>query len=81
MIFAGYRVPKTTANVGTTLGTWTVGATDALLYRNILAVTLTPATGAALPESPYPVALPAFGVGVGALALVVLRRRRLRPTG
>ncbi|MGD0880744.1 MAG: fibronectin type III domain-containing protein [Acidimicrobiales bacterium] len=52
MIFAGYRLPKTISDAGTTVGTnpnaqWTVGATDPALYRNILAVTLTPSTTAA----------------------------------
>ncbi|MGA2836362.1 MAG: fibronectin type III domain-containing protein [Acidimicrobiales bacterium] len=51
MIFAGYRLPKTISGAGTTVGTnpnapWTVGATDPALYRNILAVTLTPSTDA-----------------------------------
>ena len=49
MVFAGYRLPKTIANAGTSVGTgyggappWTIGATDPALYRNILTVTLQP---------------------------------------
>ncbi|HVM64270.1 MAG TPA: hypothetical protein VMU14_05360, partial [Acidimicrobiales bacterium] len=80
MVFAGYRVPKTTANVGTTLGSWTVSASDALLYRNILTVTLTPSNGTAVPETAYPIALPAFALGLGGVAVVVHRRRRQRQT-
>jgi hypothetical protein len=45
MMFAGYRIPKTIANAGTTLGTnsadqYTIGATDPVAYRNILVDTL-----------------------------------------
>jgi hypothetical protein len=48
LIFSGYRSPKPIVSAGTVLGTgatpWTVGATDPALYRDILAVTLTPTT-------------------------------------
>jgi hypothetical protein len=48
MVFAGYRLPKTIANAGTTLGTgsqkWTIGADDPTMYRSILVDTLQSAT-------------------------------------
>ncbi|MFZ0251960.1 MAG: Ig-like domain repeat protein [Acidimicrobiales bacterium] len=49
MLFAGYRLPKTVADAGTTsVGTgsspWTIGSTDPALYRNILVTTLSSAT-------------------------------------
>jgi len=51
MLFAGYRLPRTIAPVGTTLGTgstpYTISATDPTAYRNVLVETLTvpPTTG------------------------------------
>jgi uncharacterized repeat protein (TIGR01451 family) len=52
LIFSGYRSPKPIVSAGTTMGTgstpWTVGSTDPALYRNILAVTLTPSTSPAV---------------------------------
>jgi len=78
MIFAGYRVPKTIVNAGTVLGSWTVGTTDPALYRNIMAVTLTPSTAPVLPESRYPIALPVLAVGLGGAVIVFARRRRSR---
>ena len=49
MLFAGYRLPKTVADVGgPAIGTgssqWTIGTSDPALYRNILVTTLTSAT-------------------------------------
>jgi hypothetical protein len=49
MLFAGDRVPKSIATVGSVIGTnpnalYTVGANDPALYRNILAVNLTAAS-------------------------------------
>jgi hypothetical protein len=82
MVFAGYRIPKTIANVGTALGTggtqYVVGANDALLYRNILTVTLTPSGGPApsTPESPAVVLLPIVGLVVVGGVYLVYRRRR-----
>ena len=64
MVFAGYRLPKTIASAGTTVGTgsqkWTIGSGDPTMYRSILVETLqsstTPAvatttTGAVSPTS------------------------------
>jgi uncharacterized repeat protein (TIGR01451 family) len=69
MVFAGYRLPKTISNAGTSVGTdpsapWTIGATDPALYRNILTVTLTPSATAAstFPSQTTVTSSPAFPV-------------------
>jgi len=83
MVFAGYRIPKTIAAVGTVLGTngsdlYTIGPNDPTLYRNILVVTLDPSVpnGGDAPEAPVTVLLPLTAVIVGGAWLVVMRRRR-----
>jgi hypothetical protein len=53
LVFAGDRLPKSIATVGTTVGTnisaqYTIGANDPALYRNILTATLTSATSSAV---------------------------------
>jgi hypothetical protein len=85
MVFAGYRIPKTIANVGTALGTgspqYVIGANDPALYRNILTVTLTPSgvgtsPAASTPQSPAVVLLPIVGLAtIGGVYLVIRRRR------
>jgi hypothetical protein len=89
LVYSGYSTPKPVPVVGAVLGdgqggapTWTVGADDPALYRNILTVTLTPGgqPGTDLPESPSVVLFPLLAIGVGVGAVVVTsRRRRLRP--
>ena len=83
MVFAGYRLPKTFATVGSSLGTnsaaqYTPGAQDPVLYRNIMVQTLTPIAASlpptSLPEAPQLLLLPLSGLAVG---WFVLRRRRL----
>jgi hypothetical protein len=88
MVFAGYRIPKTIAAVGSVLGTngsalYTIGANDPALYRNILVVTLDPSVpnGGEAPEAPLALLLPFVAVGVGGAWLLVLRRRRRAPAG
>jgi len=83
MVFAGYRIPKTIAPVGTVLGTngsdlYTIGANDPALYRNILVVTLDPSVpnGGDAPEAPVTLLLPLTAVAVGGAWLLVMRRRR-----
>jgi hypothetical protein len=83
MVFAGYRIPKTIAAVGTVLGTngsdlYTIGAGDPALYRNILVVTLDPSVpnGGDAPEAPVALLLPLTAVAVGGAWLVVRGRRR-----
>jgi hypothetical protein len=82
MVFAGYRIPKTIAAVGTVLGTngsalYTIGANDPALYRNILVVTLDPVpNGGDAPEVPATLLLPLTAAMVGGVWWVVVRRRR-----
>lgn len=87
MLFAGYRLPKTSATVGSSLGTnsaapYVVGAQDPLLYRSIMVETLTPASSVlpptALPEAPSLLLLP---LSAGGAAWWFLRRRRRRAHG
>ena len=81
MVFSGDRLPKSIAPAGTVLGTnpssqYTVGATDPALYRNIVAVTFTPASnpGDGAPEAPIdPVPL------LGGLSPVVRPSTCVRP--
>ncbi len=90
LVYSGYSTPKPVPVVGSVLGdgqggapTWTVGADDPALYRNILTVTLTATTQPPpdLPESPLTVLLPVLAMGVGVGAVVITsRRRRLRST-
>ncbi len=56
MVFGGDRIPKSLADAGTTIGTnpsaqYTIGATDPAIYRNILVVTLQPASAPAQPTT------------------------------
>lgn len=82
MIFAGYRSPKPIPIVGTTLGLWTVEASDPALYRNIMVVDLTTSPPSDLPETPFVLALPLLGAAVlgGSVYLTYRRRRRLIAT-
>jgi hypothetical protein len=87
MVFSGYSTPKPIPLVGTTLGdgqggapTWTVGANDPALYRNILTVTLTLSPGNQLPESPVVVALPVVALAGGGAVIFLTTTRRRRST-
>ncbi len=90
MVFAGYRFPKSIASAGTStspdaLGTttpqWDVGPNDLTMYRNILVVTLSTSPGTELPETPFPLALPAIAAAaIGGVAFVTYRRRRESPS-
>jgi hypothetical protein len=84
MLFSGDRLPKSIAPAGTVVGTnqsaqYTIGTTDPALYRNILAVTFTPAgnVGNGTPEVPVSILLPLLGIAAfGAVVVVTNRRRR-----
>jgi hypothetical protein len=87
LVFSGYSTPKPIPVDGTVLGdgqggapTWTVGADDAALYRNILTATLTPSgsPGTGTPEAPVSILIPLAGIFTIGLGVTYATRRRRR---